>query len=84
MNDKSDKTLNLNGMSMLDISGASAFIVPEGNCQDNMRMSVGPSDLGQSLLPYLSVEHLAAESQCDIWSVAEIAQKEERVRLLEE
>lgn len=47
---------------MLDISVASAFNVPEGNGHDNMRMSVAPSDLGQSLLPYLSVEHHAAES----------------------
>ena len=83
MGDKSDfKTVN--GLSMLDISGASAFVVPDtsGLGPDNMRMSVAPSDLGQSLLPYLSVEHHAADSQCDIWSVAEMAKKEEPLFLI--
>ena len=73
--------------SMLDISGLSSFN-PEG-CAMGMgggiqpRMSVGaPSDLGQSLMPYLSVEMKASESQCDLWSVADMLQKEERVREL--
>lgn len=49
------------------------------------RMSVGaPSDLGQSLMPYLSVEMKASESQCDLWSVADMLQKEEKVKELSE
>ena len=47
-------------------------------------MGAAPSDLGQSLMPYLSVETKQVESQCDLWTVAEMAAKEERIRLLSE
>ena len=52
-----------------------------GNCN---RMSVGPaqSDLGQSLMPYLSVETKQVEAQCDLWTLADYAAREERIRLL--
>ena len=53
-----NKSLNnnlLNVSSMLDISGLSAFALPEE--QAGARLSLGaPSELGQSLMPYLSVE----------------------------
>ena len=53
---------------------------------ESHRMSVGgaPSDLGQSLMPYLSVEMKAIETQCDIWGVAEMREKEESVNRLAE
>jgi len=39
-------TINLGGISMLNISDASAFCIQEGNGGDGMRLSVAPSDLG--------------------------------------
>ena len=66
------KTINFGGTSMLNISDASAFCIPEGYGVDG-RLSIAPSDLGQSLMPFLSVEMSAVESQCDLWSVAEMA-----------
>mmetsp|Transcript_20952 Transcript_20952/g.25744 ORF Transcript_20952/g.25744 Transcript_20952/m.25744 type:complete len:257 (-) Transcript_20952:1536-2306(-) len=68
LNKSANNLMSVSGL--LDISGLSAFIPDEhGN-----RMSMGaPSDLGQSLIPYLSAEMRAAEAQCDLWSVAEMA-----------
>ena len=40
--------------------------------------------MGQSLMPYLTVDMRAEEIQCDLWSVAEMAAKDERVKVLEE
>ena len=76
----------LNTSNLLDISGLSAFNPMEGGAErgcahfggvgvgdQSHNMSVGgaPSDLGQSLLPYLSTEMKATDTQCDIWGVAE-------------
>lgn len=90
----------LNTSNLLDISGLSAFNPMEGGAErgfahfggggvgigESHRMSVGgaPSDLGQSLMPYLSVEMKVTETQCDIWGVAEMREKEESVNRLAE
>ena len=74
---KSANMRNLESSAILDISGLSAF-----NPEEN-RMSIGaPSDLGQSLMPYLTAQLSASESQCDIWSVAEMASKDAKIKLL--
>jgi len=78
---------------LLDISGLSAFNPIEGGADRGQahfgpesRMSVGPggapSDLGQSLMPYLTVEMRATEAQCDLWSLAEMEAQESKVREL--
>ena len=70
-----------NTSQLLDCSSLSAFN-PEAA---GGRLSLGaPSDLGQSLMPYLTVDMRAEEIQCDLWSVAEMAAKDERVKVLEE
>ena len=77
LNKSANNLMNVSGL--LDISGLSAFM-PDEHAN---RMSVGaPSDLGQSLIPYLSPEQKAAEAQCDLWTVAEMAQQKEKIRLL--
>lgn len=79
LNKSANNLMNVSGL--LDISGLSAFI-PDEHAN---RMSMGaPSDLGQSLIPYLSPEQKAVEVQCDLWSVAEMAQQKERIKLLSE
>ena len=71
----------INTSALLDISGLSAFVADD----HFNRHSVGaPSDLGQSLMPYLCVEMRTSEAQCDLWTVAAMAQREARIKLLAE
>ena len=77
LNKSVNNALNVSGM--LDISGLSAFIPDEGP----NRLSVGPpSDLGQSLMPFLSVEQKACEVQCDLLSMKSFSKLEEQIEQL--
>ena len=51
-----------------------------------MRLSVGgaPSDIGQSLMPYLTVETSQAESQCEILTILQMAEKDDKIKNLKE
>ena len=69
-----------------NLSNASSFLVPESEIiggNQSLRLSIEPSAFGVGPpLPAVETEEL--EVQADIWTVADIAAKEERIKLLSE
>ena len=67
------------------MSEANSFQVPasdiDGNC--SMRLSIEPSAFGIANM-FEKVDTAIGEAQCDLWTVAEMAERDKQIKLLSE
>lgn len=67
------------------MSEANSFQVPasdiDGNC--SMRLSIEPSAFGIANV-FEKVDTAIGEAQCDLWTVAEMAEREKQISMLSE